>query len=195
MKQATKRLASFAIGLIFVFGALIVFFNFVQPAYNAAQILKSEKLSRENLYATQQATQKQVDNIIKSYQGSSNPQALANLSFPPAKDEADVVEQINTLANTYKVAVQNITISSPGAKSLSTTGRGAATSTLVKPIGVLNVQLRVASSYAGFRSFLSSLEYNIRIMDITSLAVSPVGKSNQDYYTFDIGLAAYYQNP
>ncbi len=196
MKQASKRLLSFGAGILLVFGALILFFNLVQPAYQNAQALEAQKLSLDNFYQTEQATQKQVDAVVQAYNGSSNPQALADLSLPPTKDEADVLNQINVLAAKYQVAIQNVSVSYPGAKSLTGSGSSAVNSDpLVKPIGVLNLQLRVAASYANFGMFLSSVESNIRLMDITGLTITPVGKSNQDYYTFDVGLAAYYQNP
>ncbi len=196
MKQASKRLFSFAVGVLMLFGALIIFFNLVQPAYQDAQALKAQKYSLDNFYQSEQATQKQVDAVVKAYSGSGSPQALADLALPPAKDEADVVNQLNILAAKYQLSIQNVSVSSPGAKTLSGRPVGNATTTsLVKPIGVLNIQLRVTGSYSSFKLFLAGLESNIRIMDITGLAIAPVGKSNQDYYTYDVGIASYYQNP
>ncbi len=203
MKHATQRLFSFAIAILLILAALFVFFNLVQPAYQKAQELKAEKYSKDNFYANQQATLKQVEATVAAYQGSGNPQALASLALPPVKDEADLVNQINVLASRYGLAIQNITLSTPGAKStqgkprITNAGGTSAqsTSTLVKPIGVIMAQMRIGGSYTSFKSFLANLESNIRIMDVGGLAIVPVGKPNQDYYTFDIAISAYYQNP
>ncbi len=194
MKHATQRLLSFAIGIVLIIGALIFFFNLVEPAYRDAQDLKAQKISQDNFFANQQNTLKQVQAVVAAYQGNGNPQTLANLALPPIKDDADVLNQISVLASKYQLAVQSVTVTTPGAKSARAQARPNAAA-LVKPVGVLNVQLRVAGSYANFKSFLSSLESNIRIMDVVGLVVTPVGKSNQDYYTFDISVSAYYQNP
>jgi hypothetical protein len=201
MKHATQRLISFTIAIIVIAVALFVFFNLVEPSYQSAQELKAEKYSKENFYANQQATLKQVEATVNAYRGSGNPQALASLALPPTKDEADLINQVNLLASRYQLAIQNLVISTPGAKStqgkpkVSSAGSAVATSTLVKPIGVLTMQLRIAGSYANFKSFLTSLESNIRVMDIGGLAVVPLGKPNQDFYTFDISVSSYYQNP
>lgn len=194
MKQATKRLVSLAMGVVFIIAALFIFFELVQPAYEADQALKAEKISQENFFENQKSTQKQVDEIIKAYKGSGNPQALANLAIPPEKDEANLINQLSVLAGKNQLAIQNITVSIPGPKAISAKAK-AASSTLVRPVGVLNAQIRVAGTYQGLKMFLSGLESNLRIMDINGLAVSPVGKANQDYYTFDIAVVAYYQNP
>jgi hypothetical protein len=198
MKHATQRLLSLAIGIVLVIGALIFFFNLVQPAYGEAQALKAQKISQDNFFANQQDTLKQVQAVVAAYQGNANPQVLTNLALPPTKDEADLLNQVSVLSQKYQLAVQAITITTPGAKSTRTqTGQPttATAASLVKPIGVLNLQMRVSSSYANFRAFLTSLESNIRIMDVLGLVVTPVGKSNQDYYMFDLSVAAYYQNP
>lgn len=198
MKHATQRLISFAAAMILIVAALFIFFNLVEPAYQEAQILKAEKYSKDNFYANQQTIVKQVQATVAAYQGAGDPRARASLALPAVKDEADIVNQVNVLASRYQIAVQNISLSTPGAKSTqgkAQVTRGAATSTLVKPIGVLNLQIRAAGSYFNMKSFLQSLESNIRIMDIGSVAVTPVGKPNQDYYTFDIAVSSYYQNP
>ena len=196
MKHATQRLFSFAIGVVLIVAALIFFFNFVEPAYTAAQDLKAQKISQDNLYQNEQDTLKQVQAAVAAYQGNGNPQVLANLALPPDKDEANILNQISVLSQKYQLATQSVTITTPGAKTTKTPTRTSGTpASLTKPIGVLNVQLRVAGSYSNFRSFLTSLESNIRIMDVAGVVINPVGKSNQDYYTFDISVAAYYQNP
>ena len=176
-----------------IIGAFVVFFNLVQPAYQDAQTWKAKTMSQNNLYQNQKDVQKQVNALLQAYQGSSAPQDLVNQALPQVKDEADVVNELSVLASRYSVSVQNISISTPGARVSGKPQTGAAG--LVKPVGVMNIQARIAGSYGNLRSYLSSLESSIRIMDVTGLAVTPVGKPNQDFYTFDIGLAAYYQNP
>jgi hypothetical protein len=194
MKHATQRLFSFGIGIVLIVAALVLFFNFVQPAYSEAQALKAEKMSQDNFFLNQQNTLKQVQAAVAAYQGDGNPQTSANLALPSRKDEANVLNQVSVLSQNYQLAVQSITMTTPGAKATKAAKAGA-TASLTKPVGVMNMQLRAAGSYQNIKSFLSSLESNIRIMDVTGLVLTPVGKSNQDYYTLDVSVAAYYQNP
>ena len=67
-------------------------------------------------------------------------------------------------------------------------------SVLVKPVGVVNAQVRVTGPYASFKAFLANIETNIRVTDISSLVVTPIGQANQDFYGFDLTLATYYQS-
>lgn len=194
MKQASKRLISFGIGIALIVAAFVIFFQLVQPAYQEAQGWKAKKIGQENLYNNQLSTQKQVNALLQAYQGSRAPQDLVNMALPQTKDEADLVNEISVLSARYSLAVQNISISNPGARTASGKPQAGAAG-LVKPTGVINAQIRVAGNYGSLRSFLSALESNIRLTDITGLAVTPVGKPNQDFYTFDIGVAAYYQTP
>lgn len=195
MKHSTARLISFTVAAIFLIATLVVFLRLVRPAYGEAQELKAQKLSRENFYKNQQTTLAEVKKIVAEYKGGGTPQAAVSLAFPQYKDEANVLNQIETMASRNNLAVQNITISTPGSRQTSAAKRPGATSTLVKPIGVISVQLRIAGTYASMKSFISAIETNIRIMDITALSVTPVGRSNQDFYTFDINFDSYYQNP
>lgn len=197
MKHATQRLASLTVAVLMFIAALFVFFNLVKPAYQESQKLKGEKVSKENVLKNQKATVEQVRAIVASYKGNGSLQSLTASALPPVRDEANLVNQLNVVAAKYGVSIQNLTIAAPAVRGTGTAGKGKASSTvaIVRPIGVLTAQMRVTATYASFKLFLQSLESNIRLTDVTALAATPVGKPNQDYYAFDLALAAYYQNP
>ncbi len=195
MKQSTKRLASFVFGLALIFLALLVFSNFIRPAYSDAQKVKAELLSKENFLANQKAAVDQVKNLINSYRGEGDFAQVVDLALPNKKNEAELVHQINQLAEMNQLGVQTIAVSAPGLQNISQGAQVAKAKSLTKPVGSLNVQVRVAGSYANFRAFLSNLETNIRIINLRNISVTPVAKSNQDFYLFDISVVAYYQNP
>lgn len=197
MKSSTRRLLSFVGAMLLLLGALLVFLNFLRPAYDRAQILKGEKISLENALANQEATIAQVRRIIEEYQGSQNPKDVVSLALPQTKNESELLRHIGVLAEKYGLSMQSVTVNTPGARTVAR-ARGAATSTasggsLVKPIGVLTVQMRLAGSYMAFKSFLSAIETNLRIMDAGGVAVQPLGRPNQDAYTFDLTVQSYYQ--
>jgi Tfp pilus assembly protein PilO len=195
MKHSTARLISFTAAMLFLVGAWIVFMNLVRPAYKEAQDLKAEKLSRENFYENQQTMLAQFQEIEKAYKGNGNPQTVVSLAFPQTKDEANLLNQLESMASRNNVAVQSITVSTPGARQTNSVRGATASSSLVRPIGVISVQARLTGTYASFKSFLSAAETNLRIIDITALSIAPVGKSSQDFYSFDVNFDSYYQNP
>ncbi len=195
MKHATQRLLSLAIAIALFLGALFAFFNLVQPAYQSSQLVKAQKISKENFLKNQQETIKQVKTVVDAYKGNGNLQNLTALALPPSRDEANLVNQINVLATKHGIAIQNLTISAPTARSVTSKTKATASSSLVRPIGVLTIQVRATASYANFRQFLESVENNIRVTDVNGLTVTPLGRPNQDYYGYDLALATYYQNP
>ena len=193
MKSSTRRLLSFVIACLFLFVALIVFLNFLRPAYHEAQVLKGQRVSLQNFISNQEATIAQVERVIKEYEGSQNPKEVVTMALPRAKNEAELLNQLSVLADKNALAIQNVNVNPPGSRAASRTG--VSSSTLVKPLNVISVQMRVAGSYLAFKSFLSAIETNLRIMDVGGIAVQPVGRSNQDFYNFDITVQSYYQNP
>jgi Tfp pilus assembly protein PilO len=177
-------------------GALVVFFNLIQPAYRESQEIKGQILTKENALKNEQSAATQVQNLLDQYRGDQSPQIAVSSALPPENDQAQVVHQIQSLAGANRLGVQSVSVSQPAAKPLARTSGSAATqeSSLVKPVGVISAQIRVTGSYANFKAFLASIETNIRVTDISSLVISPVGLPNQDFYNFDLILSTYYQS-
>jgi hypothetical protein len=196
MKPSTKRLASFTAAFLMAIGALVVFFNLIQPAYRQSQEIKGQILSKENALKNEQGAATQVQNLLDQYRGDQSPQIAVSSALPPENDQAQMVHQIQSLAAANRLGVQSVSVSQPAAKPLARTTGAAATqeSSLVKPVGVISAQVRVAGSYGNFKAFLASIETNIRVTDISSLVIAPVGLPNQDFYTFDLTLSTYYQS-
>lgn len=198
MKPSTKRLVSFTAAFLMVIAALVVFFSLVRPAYRDSQEVKGRVLSKENALKNEQSAATQVQNLLNQYHGDQSPQIAVSNALPPSNDQAQVVHQLQALASLNRLAVQSLAVSQPGAKPLAGQAAGSRArteeATLVKPVGIINAQIRVTGPYASFKAFLQSVETNIRVTDISSLVISPVGTANQDFYSFDLTLSAYYQS-
>lgn len=198
MKPSTKRLLSFTLAILFLIGSLVVFFNLIQPAYRGSQAMKAEIYSKEVSLKNEKNAAQQVQSLLEQYRGNNNPRNAVSAALPPANNQAEVVHELQSLAALNQLAVQSLAVSQPGSKPVATAASRAAaassTAALVKPVGVVTAQVRVAGPYASFKSFLAAVETNIRLTDIQALVVTPVGKPNQDFYTFDLTLSTYYQN-
>ena len=199
MKTATKRLVSFTAAFLMVIATLAVFFNLIQPAYRESQDLKGRILSKEIALKNEQNAANQVKNLLEQYRGDQSPQIAVSNALPQENDQAQVVYQLQVLAAANRLSVQSIALSQPGSKPLGQSASRAKSqsqdaSVLVKPVGVVNAQVRVTGPYASFKAFLANIETNIRVTDISSLVVTPIGQANQDFYGFDLTLATYYQS-
>ena len=193
MKQSTRRLASFAVALVLFFGAIVLFSGFVRPAYTEAQKVKGELLGKENLLQNQRSAIEQVKSLVAAYEGEGNFAEVVALALPQNKNESEAIYHIGKIAELNQLAVQSIAVNAPGIQNVTAAARGG--SGLTKPVGSLNIQVRLSGTYAHFEAFLENLETNIRVMDIKNLSITPAGRSNQDFYLFDITVATYYQSP
>ncbi|MEK7608832.1 MAG: hypothetical protein AAB495_04605 [Patescibacteria group bacterium] len=200
MKQSTKRLISFAVALVFIFGALFIFSSLIRPVYSEALERKSRLFSQEELLKNQKAAVDQVKALINTYKGEGSFAEVAAIALPNTKQEAEAIHQVTELARVNSLTIQTLAVTAPSVQNISDRNipkagtKGGDIATLAKPVGNLNIQLRLAGTYASFRAFLQNIETNIRIMDMRNVGVSPVGKPNQDFYLFDVAVVAYYQN-
>lgn len=198
------------LALIFLVAAFLVFFDMVQPAYGDLQTLKGKQLSMENFLQNEQTEVNQAKQLISQYQGESQAQQNLALAMPSGPSVAGALAQIYGIAQNNNIALQNIGFSPPTvrlqAQPAAQTGGASAQATLgqiVKPMGSITIQTTGAGSYENLKSFLSQLETNIRVFDVTSLSLQPVvvvatGKgaaASQDLFTYNFTVATYYQLP
>ena len=181
------------IGALLLFaGAFIIYFNFVAPAYREAQKIKSELLGQSNLLDNQEKIIAQVQSLIDA-SGSAGPvRDAVNAALPSLRDEAEAINTINTLATVNRLSLQSLVVTAPALQSAS--ARATSSSAVVRPIGVLSLQVKLAGTYADFKAFLRALETNVRVMDLKTANVDLGGKPNQDFYLFDLAIITYYQS-
>jgi hypothetical protein len=194
MKQSTKRLLS-AVGSIVLLGvALMAFVNYVRPAYDAVGQVRGEIASRQALLDREQSVVKKVQDLKSFYDTNTDLRDAIGLTLPLAPDAAGALQQLTGLIATNNLTPLGFSVSAPATPVVAARSSTAtASSTLVRPIGTLTVQVRANGTYEDFKRFLGNLETNIRLMDIKNLAVSEAGKPTLDLYVFDLTVDAYYQ--
>lgn len=197
MKQSAKRLISLIGSIALIFGALVVFVNFIRPAYQSAQQAKGEVVSREVFLQNQRTAVEAVRNLIAAYEGEGDFAEVVALALPESHDQAQVVHQLGRLAAANQLTVQNIALEDRGASTAPVSARGTRavsdSSAIVRPLGSLAVDMRMAGTYENWRTFLENVETNLRIMNVETVAVTPVGPSDENFYLFDMSVVAYYQ--
>ncbi len=198
MKQNTKRLSSALISILLVVAALLVYFDFIIPAYQDLQTAKGQEVSQAALLDNEKKVVTQVQNIIKAFQGQSQSAAQVNLALPIGQNISGALAQLYGLAAADNVGMDSISIAAgivPQAQ--------AAAGNIVKPMGSVTFQLTVQGTYENFKTFLKDLETNIRIFDVKGFSVHPGvvlanrrgGTITQDNFIYNLTIATYYQLP
>jgi Tfp pilus assembly protein PilO len=196
MKPATKRFASIVISLMFLSGALVVYFTFIQGEYEATMIEKAQRDTRQQFVVEQTENIKKIQELINSYNDRVAAQHVVSIAVPVGPDTASLIAQMNTLASQYNLQFSSFTVAntSAAAQNNQSSTRSGATEIIRRSLNSLTFQVRLAGSYASIKSFLSSIENNLRVMDVKTFSMSPVDPT-RDSYTADVAITTYYQQP
>lgn len=197
MKQSVKRLISMVVSLIFLVGAFVLFFYFVQPAYQDMLDLKSQLGNLEVLRAEQEVIFKNLQGLISTYNESQEVREIVSLALPLNPSVAEFVAQINGLAINNNLTAQFYSISPILEPVISEEDRrqeGKEKSiTNVKPVNTISFSARLSGSYSDFKNFLKQLETNVRVFDIKTISIQPASQENSDLYFYDLTVETYYQ--
>jgi|GEM_PF-5117757 len=100
---------------------------------------------------------------------------------------SDLIIELSTLASQNKLTLTKVDISQDKDQSVGGTASGSliSSSDLVLPIDV-RLGLKGNNDYASIKNFISNLEKNMRILDVTDMIIAPQEAG------FDIDLRTYY---
>ncbi len=204
MKQETKRLSSIIIAALILAGALVVYFEFIIPAYTSLQLVKGQEESETTLYANEQQVVSKVKSLLATYQSEASSSQSVAMALPVGPDVSGALAQIYGIATNANVTVQGTQISTQAVQAVAapatTVGAAAAAGSIVKPTGTVSFQVTGSGSYESFKTFLQELETNIRIFDVTAVSLQPAAiaasktqAANNDMFNFTLTVVTYYQ--
>ncbi len=194
MKQSTKRLFSSVLALVFIVSAFVLFFDFIQPAYQESLRIRGEEASRRAFVGKQREVIERVKQLVSAYQGNEKIQEVVSLVLPLKPEAAQAIAQLSGMATANGLVPQSFAVSTEAFQNLKGSDPKDA-NTLIKPIGMLTIQMRLVGAYDDMKKFLKNVETNIRIFDLRTITVQPAGKPNQDLFAYDMAVVTYYQNP
>jgi hypothetical protein len=204
MKQETKRLSSIIIAALILGAALMVYFEFIIPAYASLQLVKGQQESEATLYANEQQVVSKVQSLLATYQNDASSSQSVAMALPVGLDVSGALAQIYGIATNANVTVQGTQISTQAVQTATapatTVGAAAATGSIVKPTGTVSFQVTGSASYESFKSFLQGLETNIRIFNVTAISLQPAAiaatktqAASTDMFNYTMTVVTYYQ--
>ncbi len=196
MKQTSKRFASMMLALGFIVASFIIFFDLIQPTYRDLTTLKGKQLSDENFLSSEKNIVAQVKKLVSQYESDTQMQTSLAQAMPSGPDVAGALAQVYGIAQNNSVTIQSMTFSAPvtsAPTSLSPRQQ------ILKPAGTFAIQITATGSYEAFKNFLSQLETNIRIFDVSALSLQPAASgaanlaSTVDLFNYSVTVNTYYQ--
>jgi len=208
MKQSSKRLTSSILALLFLVGSFLVFFEFIQPTYATVLQAKGTRAASEALLAQEQTAVSQAKQLLSQYENDSTAESNLALAMPSGPDVSGALAQIYGIATNNSIVVTNLSISPPTvppqAAVAASVGGVEGAASVVQPIGTISFQMNGTGSYENLKTFLSELETNIRIFDLTALSIQPfissavsgtkTAPASTDDFTYNITVVTYFQS-
>jgi Tfp pilus assembly protein PilO len=198
MKQSTKRLASIALSMAFIIGALIVYFDLTKPTFDEIQMVRGDQANREQILQMQDNAVKQVKTLLGTYQEQAALQSAVTAALPLKSDVSTVLSHLAAISVANRIQLQAIALLPSTVESARKAGLVAGSSSssapLASPVSSFLLQIKGTGTYEDFKLFAKDLENNVRIMDVKDVLISPAGKADQDLYLYDIRLKVYFQN-
>lgn len=194
------------LALALLIASLLAFFDLIQPTYADLQTKKGTELASKNFLATEQRTVDQAKDLLAQFQTESQAQDNLSLAMPSGPNVAGALAQLYGIAQNNSVAIQSVNVSPTNLQLQSQAAKAVAQGAVnvVKPLGTISFQVTAAGNYGSIKNFLSQIEANIRIFDVTVLSIQPSGNApvtakgisaTPDLFTYNITVVTYYQLP
>jgi Tfp pilus assembly protein PilO len=190
MKYTTKRNISLTIVLALVGAALGVFFGLDWPAFQRIGELNGKIAQEKVQYQEQYEAVQIAKSIINQYKSLSGVSQTISLSVPREDEIQNIIAQINNISlqaglTTQSINFQSVTVTQPKKD------------VLVKNNQITRIDVSLLGSYESFKTWLSAIEGNIRLMDVQKISFSGVSGAdstkNQSTFNFKVSLNVYYQ--
>ncbi|MDP3901898.1 MAG: type 4a pilus biogenesis protein PilO [bacterium] len=171
MKASSKRSLSLLASAALLIGALVFYANFISPEYDNIQELRGNLAAKTKLFDGQKEIIDRVSDLLSQYQSAARLQEIISLVLPLGADTASLFQQIYSLGQNSGLQMISLSLSQPSSDSSG--------------LGMVRINLGLRGSYNALKSFLQTLETNIRIMDVNHLTI------RDD--TYNLSVDAYYQ--
>ncbi len=153
--------------------------------YLADQTLQKSSKEISDLKADQEIIERQItiyEDARKKIEELSFIDDLANQVLPSTKEQAEIIGELRSFAETSSLAIQSIDFDSGNSlnTNLDTSQTQPATGipgVLVLPVGVVFQSSDTSPAFDNFVGFLEKIEQNRRKMQITEISMTPSSKN------------------
>lgn len=174
--------------LVVISGGL--FFTWIDPQYNEIKSLQVERAR----YDETLARTAEIRDFRRNVQAKFNAISTEDLTrveklLPSRIDNIKLILDINTIADRNGMIIRDIRIDRKDGGS--GTGRETIEVNDENIYGTVGFSFSVVSTYDNFKKFIDDLSLSLRIIDVTSVAISPIPEEVQ-FYRFDVGIQTYW---
>ncbi len=194
-----KFKTSFSISLLILIDVIVIgvlVFLLILPSYKNMEDINEKIISSREALEEKQETSSSLKKMREEYQQVEDDVEKINMVLPQGKEISSLLVQLEAMALDAGLFCESVNPISTGEESGSATEAVGEEETkeitFYKP---LSVSVELSGSYKSFKKYLSDIEKNIRIIDITSITISKADskEGEENLLDFDLELKTYYQ--
>ena len=175
------------ISLFLLAGAGVIFFTESKNYFPEIKILRKQVSSYNETINTAKKVRSSIDKTLGEYNAISQDNVdRINKMVPSGAESMKLVVQIDDMMRKNGLSLTGIdskdSIDEKPASLVSKNGGRTAET--------VSLSIKARGSYESFHSFIKQLEKSLRLIDVVSVKISPVG---QDDYSFSIEAVSYWR--
>lgn len=191
MRISTKRILSIGISFLLFIGVIVVYFQLIVPKAKELSKRRAEIFAKQSAYNDQKEAVDQVQKLISEIQRLKELQKSVDFAMPKGPDTIGALRQIDAVSKSTNATIVSLNFrvlppAIPPAKNKKVS--------IVRPMGVVNVNVSVKGFYDNLKQFLKLLEKNIRVANVKTYRFTPgLGKDAGSNDTLEIAVDMFYQ--
>ena len=176
--------------VLFLASVGLIFFV-ARPAWSEVASLRVEQSVVEDALARLKDLQGLRDDLVKTYNEIPRSKVERLYDFlPPKPDSGNILVMLEKLTSDRNIKLRRVEFKKEANRAAEIAGAGRIVIKEAPKFNTISYNFSVAASYEGFKSFLSAMEKNLRMIDITD--ISFVGGAS-NLFEFTLRAKSYYQ--
>jgi Tfp pilus assembly protein PilO len=171
------------VSIVLILGSIIVGYFVMFPRWTAYTQAKAALSVQQDQQTNLKLAQSQLNSFLAQYKQHTQDAATLNQALPLSQDQLyNVLNDLDTLSKQSGMTIGTLSVvDSAQADQLG------ASANAIQPV---NLDFTTSGTYPAFKNFLTTLESNLRIIDVNSLNLSSSDSGNM---TFDLKFTTYYE--
>lgn len=174
--------------IIFLGGAIIIFFTWSQPYFYEIKELNTEKVSLDGILANSKEIQAEKNKLLSVYNSISQENLERLNKFLPSRaNSTKFIPELDDIVKRSGMVLKDIDIT----ETVAAQGKvdfGDKKSSVEKIV----LRMKVVGSYESFNVLLENITANLRLIDITGVKFS-TGEGDKNLYEFNIDAVTYWK--
>ncbi len=160
-----------------------IFFSYTQPTYANIGVAKAQIAQYDDALLKAKQLDQLKQTLTNKY-NSFNPDDINRLQamLPDHADNIGLILELDSLASRYGMALENADVTADASSASAPQNATAGSVIGVSPLyATITMHFSTIGSYDNFRSFLHDLETSLRLVDLSSLTITPDPSGSYHY--------------